>query len=416
MMSLTVIDQGASSLSNFGLSILVAHKSSAREFGIFALVTTTYVLAQGLVRSVSSDCLLTRSGESDELRGRLERTGYLFAILSACVLSVVVVPIGIAIGGTFDIPFLIFAASFPFLAMQDYARFIGIGRHDPGYAVKLDVAWIVLYAAAVIGLHADNLMTLPWLFGAWTASGAVVGLYTMPAFLSLRHIADDVRYWIRSEWNVGVQFAGQFVVRTFGVYGVVYLLVLVISLGAIGLVKNLQLAGAPLFVLFTGVQSALVAIISRKLRQDLRQTFRFLHITAAVMTLTMAVWAVLVYATPPHDVAKVLGHIWIQARPYALWMGAGAAFSVTASAYLVGLRAMRSAKDLLRLSIIMAPFQVIVPLIGAQLDGIRGLAVGTAIGGIVLAVTSWRYMVRAGARFEKERQAEEATAVTPISL
>jgi O-antigen/teichoic acid export membrane protein len=193
-------------------------------------------------------------------------------------------------------------------------------------------------------------------------------------------------------------------------------LVLVISLGAIGLVKNLQLAGAPLFVLFTGVQSALVAIISRKLRQDLRQTFRFLHITAAVMTLTMAVWAVLVYATPPHDVAKVLGPIWIQARPYALWMGAAAAFSVTSSAYLVGLRAMRSAKDLLRLSIIMAPFQVVVPLVGAQLDGIHGLAVGTAIGGIILAIWSWRYMIRAGARFADERMAEAETAIAPVSL
>ena len=33
--------------------------------------------------------------------------------------------------------------SFPLMACQDYARYIGISRYDPAYAIRLDVAWLV---------------------------------------------------------------------------------------------------------------------------------------------------------------------------------------------------------------------------------------------------------------------------------
>ena len=80
-MVLTIADQGASSVSNFALAIIVAHYSSASALGVFAILTATYVLSQGLVRSLSSDCLLTRSETDDGLRSKYERGGYLAAIV-----------------------------------------------------------------------------------------------------------------------------------------------------------------------------------------------------------------------------------------------------------------------------------------------------------------------------------------------
>ncbi len=41
VMALTVIDQGASSVSNFALAFLVAHYSDAHVLGVFAILTTT---------------------------------------------------------------------------------------------------------------------------------------------------------------------------------------------------------------------------------------------------------------------------------------------------------------------------------------------------------------------------------------
>jgi O-antigen/teichoic acid export membrane protein len=425
VVSLTVVDQGASSLSNFGLSVLVAHGSNAREIGVFAIVITTYILGQGLVRSVTSDCLLTRSGATGELRRRFEKGGYLFAFLAASALSVVLLGIAAVVGRSFAVPFVVFAIGFPLMALQDFSRYIGISRHDPAYAIRLDVAWIVIFVVAVIGLRHAGLQSLPWLFGAWTAAGALVGLWTVPTFLSVRKGMRLLRFWITSEWSVGTRFAGQFLVGTFGAYGVLYLLVFVISIEAIGLIKVAQLALAPVVVLFAGVQSALVSIVSRKMRENRRQAVRFLNYGAVLMTVAMAIWALAVYAAPAKDIADLFGHTWGQARPFMLWIGFATAIGSVSQAYLIGLRSMRSAKELLRLVVIMAPFTFVLPLVGGQIDGIRGVAVGIGIFYSMFAVTAWMVFIRAARRFEADEAAKPATLsdvlareglVTPVSF
>jgi O-antigen/teichoic acid export membrane protein len=410
VVTLTVIDQGASSISNFGLSVLVVHGSGAREIGVFAIVITTYTLGQGLVRSLTSDCLLTRSGAEAGLRARFERAGYLFAFLLAAGLSLVMLAISAFVDRSFAIPFIIFAISFPLMALQDFSRYIGISRQDPGYALGLDVAWIVLFVAAAIGLRLAGLQSLPWLFGAWTSAGALVGLWTVPAFLSVRNGIQTLRFWIASEWSVGSRFAGQFLIGTFGAYGVLYLLVLVLSIGAIGLIKVDQLALAPVLVLFAGVQSALVSIVSKRLREDRHQATRFLHIGAVLMTLTMALWTLAVYVAPTKAVADLFGPTWVQARPYMLWIGLATSIGSVSQAYLIGLRAMRYAKELLRLVVVMAPFLVVLPLGGAAVWGIRGSAVGLGVFYVIFAVLAWVVFSRATKRFESDEAAK------PVSL
>ena len=400
VVTLTVVDQGASSISNFGLSVLVAHGSSARELGTFTIIITTYILCQGLVRGVTSDCLLTRSGAVGELRVRFERSGYLFALVSATGLSLVVLAIAAAVGSSFAVPLLIFAICFPLMALQDFSRYIGIGRHDPAYAIRLDVAWIVLFVVGIIAFRSAHMVSLPWLFGAWTGAGALVGLWTLPAFLSVRRGLHELRFWIRSEWSVGTRFAGQFLVGTSGAYVVFYLLVFVLSIDAIGLIKITQLALGPIVVLFAGVQSALVSIVSKRMREDRHQATRFLQFGAVVMTLTVAVWTVAVYVVPAHLVADVFGPTWLQARPFMLWLGLSTALGSVFAAALIGLRAMRAAKELLRLVVIMAPFLLMLPLGGAMLGGVRGFAVGIGVFYVIYLFVGWVTLARAAKRFE----------------
>jgi O-antigen/teichoic acid export membrane protein len=410
VVSLTVIDQGASSISNFGLSVLVVHGSSAREIGVFAIIITTYILGQGLVRSVTSDCLLTRSGATHELRVRFERAGYIFAFIAASAFSMVVFATAAVVGSSFAVPFVIFAICFPLMALQDFSRYIGISRNDPAYSIRLDVAWIVIFVVAIVGLRSAGLGSLPWLFGAWTGAGALVGLSTVPAFLSVRNGVQALRFWITSEWSVGTRFAGQFLVGTFGAYGALYLLVFVISIDAIGLIKVAQLALAPMVVLFAGAQSALVSIVSRKMRESRQQATRFLNNCGVLMTLAMAIWTVAVYVAPTKDIARVFGPTWVQARPFMLWIGLSAAIGCVSPAYVIGLRSMRSAKELLRLVVIMAPLLLVLYPVGGKIAGIRGVAVGGGVFSLIYAVLAWTIFSRATRRYEVDQ------AIKPISL
>src|SRR5580704_6513229 len=83
VLSLTVIDQGVSSLSNFALAGVVAHFSHAHELGVFAIMTATYIIGQGLVRSYTSDCMLTRHELDDAVMRPYEQAGYLTAFLAS---------------------------------------------------------------------------------------------------------------------------------------------------------------------------------------------------------------------------------------------------------------------------------------------------------------------------------------------
>ena len=233
MLTLTIADQGASSVSNFASAILVAHYSGARALGIYALVTSTYVITQGVVRAFSSNCLLTRPETDDTVMVAYERGGYLTALGLSTIMALVVVAVSGGMAHEFAVPFLVFGLSFPFMALQDFSRYIGISRHDPGYAIRLDVAWLVLFLLFYLALRSQGHVSMPWLLGAWTVSGGAVGLTTLPAHLG-REVRGLVRFWLRSERAVGLRFAGQFLVSSVTNYLVFYLLVwFVISVAAV---------------------------------------------------------------------------------------------------------------------------------------------------------------------------------------
>ena len=48
----------------------------------------------------------------------------------------------------------------------------------------LDLAWLVLFGAAFLVLRSLQHVSMPWLFGAWSATGAAVGLWTAGAALA----------------------------------------------------------------------------------------------------------------------------------------------------------------------------------------------------------------------------------------
>ena len=392
---LTVADQGASSVSNFALAIIVAHYSSASALGVFAILTSTYVLSQGLVRSLSSDCLLTRSESDGVQRSKYERGGYLAAIVLSASLAAVIAVVSGALPSEFTLPFVIFAVAFPLMACQDFARFIGISRYDPAYAIRLDLAWLALFLVAYVILKGEGLTTLAWLFGAWSGAGALVGLWTLRAHFARTGRGELLRFWDNSERSVGLRFAGQFMLVTSWTYFVSYLLLVVLPLASIGVFKLSQLALGPITVLLAGVQSALIALATKRFRVDARKALHFLLLGGVGSFAVTMAWTGIVYSAPLHVMSSLFGRNWAAARLIVPYAGLAVAFASFANAAISGLRAMRAASENLRLSVVMVPFLFLFCLGGAQLYGTRGAAGGLAIAGAIYSVLAWRVLVNA---------------------
>ncbi len=167
-------------------------------------------------------------------------------------MAIVLLAASMVLSSELRIAFVIFALSFPLMACQDFARYIGISRYNPAYAIWLDVAWLVLFLAAYGVLRHQGLVSLPWVYGAWAATGSAVGVYALWNHLSLRHPRQLVSFWFRSERSVGFRFAGQFLLSSSWAYVVIYLFVLIFSIAVIGQFKLAQLAFGPIAVMGPG--------------------------------------------------------------------------------------------------------------------------------------------------------------------
>lgn len=394
MLALTIVDQGVSSVSNFAVAILIAHYSTARVLGIFALTQSTYIVAIGVARAFTSNCLLTRPETDDTVMLRYEQGGYLVSLFLSLLMAIVVLAVCPALRSGFTWPLLILALSLPMLALQDFARYIGISRHDPMYAISLDAAWLVIFGLLYVGLRWHGLVSMTWLFGAWCLSGAAVGLVTL-----LFHFSGNIRpllsFWQRSERGLGLRFAGQFLVSSVSNYLIFYLLVLfVISVAQVGTIKLALLAVGPVTVMSAGVQSAVIALAAKRFRVDRDGAMRFLAIAGAGMAVVAGLWSSALYFAPVHTLTRLLGPTWPDARGLLPFGGLALVLMCFGGIGTSGLQALRAARANLLVALCLLPVFVCLPIAGAAVSGTHGYVVAAAGAGLVYSVVVWLVLGR----------------------
>jgi O-antigen/teichoic acid export membrane protein len=397
VMTLTIVDQAASSASNFALSFLIAHYSTAHVLGIFAVIQTTYILTQGLVRSLTSDCLLTRS-DSEAVMSRYEHAGFLSAICCALVASALMLAVSAAFTSDLRLTFVTLALAFPLLACQDFARYIGISRYNPLYAVWLDVAWLVLFIAAYIVLRHQGLVSMPWVFGGWCASGAAVGLYALWNHLVVQHHGQLVSFWFKSERSIGFRFAGQSMLLNVWTYAAIYLFIGIFSLSVVGEIKLAQLAFGPVTVMTVGMATAMVALASRYFQVNVKKALRFVIFGAFGTALLMLLYTVAVFALPVADMTKLLGVAWPGARALVPLTGLGVATLAIDAILVSGIRALRAAKESLRLALAALPVVFLLAIGGGVLWGVQAALAGACIGNGLYGLAALVVLIRTAHR------------------
>ena len=117
-------DQALSSFTNFAVAVMVAHESSPRTFGLFALLFAAYCVVLGICRAVCSEPLTVRFTNVSAVawhNGTALATGS--AVLIGLISSLVCVIIGIFCGTWYGGLIAIFGLAMPALLLQDTWRF-----------------------------------------------------------------------------------------------------------------------------------------------------------------------------------------------------------------------------------------------------------------------------------------------------
>lgn len=385
-----VIDQGVSSLGNFGLGLLAAKALGPEGFGAFTLAYVTYGVVLNAARGLATDPLLVRhSGERTpawrNAVGASAATGAWVGVAAGAVCVLV----GLALPREVGLGFVALGLGMPGLMLQDAWRFAFFSCGQAWKAVVNDGLWAVLQLVALVVLlltDTASVFTCVLVFGVAATVSAAVGVWQVrfgPRWRGARgwvvaNIDLGARYMIE---NVSISGARQLRFTALG--GIT-------GLVAVGQVRAAEMLMGPFLVILMGMSQVAVPEAAHILRDSPRRLGHFCFVFGAAQAAAAAVWGVLILLLVPRDAGdSVLGGLWGPAMdllPVVIVGMCLGGFSVGAAA---GVRALGAARRSLRAQLIQSGAYLVGGVGGAYLGGARGTCIGVAVATGVGAVAYW---------------------------
>jgi hypothetical protein len=384
-------DQGLSSLTNFGLSLVVARHVGTRELGAFSLVFTTYLMALGISRSLCSDPMMVRysaAGERAWREGAPQATGAALGLGAAAGLGCVL--LGVAVGGPIGTTFAVLGITLPGLLLQDCWRYVFIASGRSGYAFVNDLIWAAVLFPLLGFAIATGRSSLVWFTAAWAAAGCAAAIGGVVQAGIVPWPWNPLGWWRRHR-DLGLRFLGEFG-ATSGVsqltkYGVG----VVDSLATVGVLRAGELLIGPFYILFMGGNSVVTAEGARILRRSPARLVQLSVLYSTALAAATVAWGAVVLLLPPEVGSWVLGSSWPAARSVAVpFLLIAIAMSAMAGP-MTGLRALAAARRSLGARLVAAPVVAVGGLSGAAVAGARGAAWGMAVAGWIGAGVWWRH-------------------------
>jgi O-antigen/teichoic acid export membrane protein len=240
----TLVDQGFSSISNFGVGVAVARAAGARGLGAFALAYAGWLMLAAMHRSlvtepmaIEGDATSTRS--TDGLRRGLAAE-ILLGLTATAIFVVVGLVVRLAGAGLVSTALLALAPWLTVLVVQDYWRWVGFMRLQPERALINDTVFNGAMLAALLVVFARHSHSVVALISAWGLgglAGALFGLRQYRVLPSLRHGFA----LLRARWSVGKWLAGMSVTDWGAQQGYLFIVGAILGPAGLGSLKAAQM-------------------------------------------------------------------------------------------------------------------------------------------------------------------------------
>ncbi len=416
----SLADQGLSSLSNFGVSLVAARELPGSGFGSYVLAFYAYTLCLGVAYAVGSEPYQVRfshtpfSADLRRARGQLLGTTLAVALMGTILLLAVA-----AVSGSLRAPFVVAGLALPGLLLQDVTRQLYFADGRPWWATLSDGLWVAVSAGAIAvlwvsgGMHSSYLLLAAWACGAWV--GAAFGLLHLGVVPRLNGIGA----WLRENSSMAVSFTADFVSMAVAGQLVIYLLPLIVSLSAVGSMQGAALLYGPLAVVMTGSRAFGVPEGVRIRHGGPMALRRFEGGYGAGLFAIAAVYFAAVLLLPATWGRFILGASWAGSSPLLLWVGLSMLGTALAVAPAQGLRILAAGRRILLARAVDAPITIALSITGAFLGGVSGAAMGLGAAKLLAAGIWWLQFLRACRDDRKgcsPHPAGPETAVVPSNL
>lgn len=390
----TFFDQALSSLTNFGLAIVVARMVTKDEFGAFSLALITFTFVIGIGRGLVSDPFVVRysdvsHGVHRAATARATGAAITFGLFSGLICALA----GVLLRGTgvSDALFAL-ALALPGLMLQDAWRHVFFAAGRPFSAAMNDLIWTVVQFVLIGLLIAGGspsvfLITVSW--GAAALVAAVAGCLqtgVLPA-------PQATMRWYRETRDLNVRMALDFALNMGAINLSIYVVTAIVGLAGAGALRAAQVLLGPLNLLYAGLSSFVLPAMAR-LAGSGRRLVRVALLTSAASSAIAGAWVAILLLLPEAAGQQLLKASWDGARSVMLPSGlvsVSVGFVIGAS---LGLKALRRADKMLRVTFVQAPLMLVLGIVGAFMNGAVGAAWGFALSQVFGMVVCWAIFLR----------------------
>jgi O-antigen/teichoic acid export membrane protein len=400
-----VADQALSSLTNFALGLLAARALSATEFGSFALVFATYLLALGAVRATSSEPFVIRFAavsHAEWKRGADSATAT--ALLLGVVAGLGCIVASAFVGEHLGKGLLALGVTMPGLLLQDTWRFTFFANRKGIAAFTNDLVWALALAVGVAVLLVSGVASVGWLVLVWGGAGTLAGLFGMFQ-ASVVPVPGRTLQWLHEQKDLIPRYLGEYAVTNVVGQLTAFGVGTIAGLAEVGALRAGQLLLGPLNVLYMGVTMVAVPEGVRVLLESGPRLMRACRRLSVLLASCALVLGTVMWALPDRLGLALLHQNWAGAHRLVLPLAVGMAAVGVVLGAGIGLRALAAARLSLRARLLVAPLSMAGGLGGAALNGAMGAAWGLALAFIAGGVVWWRYFLRG----MREREQGEAS-------
>ncbi len=410
---LTTIDQGFSSASNFVVGVAVARISGPAGLGGFSLAYGLWLVLAALHRSLVTDPMaIENDAVLPNAPARLRRgfaSEVILAMAAAVCLLVVGIPLYMFGQHTFGLAMIAVVPWLPFLLVQDYWRWTGFMRRQPGKALANDTVYNIVQAAcfvtvAVSGVHSVVLVIASW--GAGAAAGALFGLWQF----KLRPTLHEGIKGLRSRWHMSKWLAGNSILGWSASQASVLLAGFILGPAGLGALRAAQtLVQGPALVLIQAGGSIGLPEASRALLERGWPGLRKVSIVvSAAGVASIALVGIAVVFLGGDLLRWTYGPEFSRYWPASELFALGFLISTIGLGLILILKTTRNTRSLFHVQFITLVVSIAAVSVLAVTNGVSGAAAGSIVGSTALVAGLTYYSRRA--RNQLLRSAEVGTA------
>jgi O-antigen/teichoic acid export membrane protein len=385
------LDQAVSSLTNFGLFLIIGRWLGPARLGIVSVGFAAYILCLVLYRALLSfPLVVASSSEKGSALKTVTGRGIAVGLMFALVASLTLLLLGFAIPGDIGTGLSLFAPWVGPALVQDAWRSI-LFRDSRGAAAALnDAAWL---GVMLVGLPVAWSNPSEWIvvssWGLGSTAGAALGfLQTRYPVLVTR---SSWKWWRAEIWPMGKWFGLDRVVLNVGSQGSILLLATVLDARTLGGLRAVQSVFAPLSLLAPAIGLPGLPAVERALRTSKREAWRTTTRLTALVTLAGLAYVIVVGAWVGDILSGLFGRSFLPFQSLTLPVAVGQIFSAAGVGIILFLQASRQGSALLFSSAAGCLLTLGTVWGLAHTHGIVGAAWGLAIGALVTTASMYAF-------------------------